>query len=122
MPISDPAKNREYQREWARRHREVYRRYRHKLRLRVIAKMGGKCVNCGCTIPDALEINHKNGGGRKEYHGNSASDRQKDMFFAIMNGKRKINDLELRCKVCNSLHYVEELKKLPGKWTVTWVP
>ena len=82
--------------------------------------MGGKCVNCGCTIPEALEINHKDGGGRKEYHSGSAGDRQKDMLFAILNESRSTNDLELRCKVCNILHYVESIKKLPGKWTVKW--
>ena len=84
--------------------------------------MGGKCVNCGCTIQDALEINHKNGGGRKEYHGGGAGDRQKDILFAIMNGTRRTEDLELGCKICNALHYIETIKKLLGKWTVMWAP
>jgi hypothetical protein len=96
--------------------------YRHKLRLRVIAKTGGECVNCGCTIPDALEINHKNGGGRREYRGGGAGDRQKDTLFGILNGTRSTNDLELRGKVCNTLHYAETIRKLPGKWTVKWTP
>jgi len=92
------------------------------LRPRVIAKMGGKRVNCGCTITDALKMNHSNGGGRKEYHGGSASDRRKDMLFAIMNGTRSTDDLELGCRVCNALHYTETVRKLPGKWTVMWTP
>jgi len=122
MPFSDPEKNREYQRKWARRHREVFIEYRRKLRQRVIDRLGGKCVNCGCTVLEALEINHKNGGGRKEYLGKGASDRSRDMLFAILNGKRSTDDLEIRCKVCNSLHYVETIRKLPGRWTVAWKP
>jgi 5-methylcytosine-specific restriction endonuclease McrA len=114
--------NREYQRAWAKRHREVQKEYRRKLRQRVITKMGGKCVNCGCDIQDALEINHKNGGGRKEYGGSGAGDYQKHMLFAILNGTRSMDDLELRCKVCNALHYVTMIKKLPGKWRVKWRP
>ncbi len=84
--------------------------------------MGGMCINCGCTIPDASEINHKNGGGRKEYHGGVRGDRQKDMLFAIMNGTRSTDDLEMRCRICNALHYAETVRKLPGKWTVMWTP
>lgn len=67
-----------------------------------------RCVSCGCDVVGIIEINHKNGGGRAEFlKGN-------DKFYrAIATGVRTIDDLELRCKVCNILHYVE-MKGIKG--------
>jgi hypothetical protein len=92
----------------------AYRRMRNAF----LTKVGqGKieCVNCGCNIPELLEVNHKKGGGgieRKSF-GNSGSGFRR----AVMSGKRTIDDLELTCRVCNALHYLEFThgKKLPYK-------
>lgn len=64
-----------------------------------------RCIICGCTIFEALEINHKNGGGNKEYR------KQRHLYFykAIISGRRKTDDLEIRCKVCNIVHLLEML-------------
>ena len=36
-------------------------RYRHKLKQRALAILGGKCVRCGFDDPRALQIDHING-------------------------------------------------------------
>jgi adenine-specific DNA methylase len=116
MPFKDKDKNRDYQKEWARKNRVKSYDYRRELRKRAINKLGGKCVNCGCNDYKALEINHINGGGGKEHkeHHNEA----KQVYLDIINGKRQ--DLDLRCKVCNALHYLVELKGLENYWNVTY--
>lgn len=56
---------------------------------------------CGCDNLDFLEINHKNGGGRKDnLHGHK-------LQAAINNGSRDIEDLEVVCRVCNAWHYLK---------------
>jgi hypothetical protein len=42
------------------------RQYRVRLRLEVVAAMGGRCRCCGETTPEFLAIDHVNGGGGKE--------------------------------------------------------
>jgi hypothetical protein len=110
-------KKREYQREWTRRNRKSQREYVRRLRLRVIEKLGGKCINCGCDNPEALEMNHINGGGAKEYRERHGAC-QKTLYFEILSDKR--NDIELTCKVCNALHCLVKIKGLENKWIVTY--
>lgn len=118
MPYKNKDKNREYQRRWGRKHQKEKREYRRKIRKKVLEKLGGKCVYCGCDIPEALELNHKNGGGNKEskLKGNIS------IYLAILNGSRKTDDLELTCRVCNGYYYLKEIKKIKGNWKITWIP
>lgn len=60
----------------------------------------------------ALEFNHINGGGCKETKNHNI------LYRDIINEKR--NDIELTCKVCNALHCLVKLKKLPNKWKITY--
>jgi DNA-directed RNA polymerase subunit M/transcription elongation factor TFIIS len=75
-----------------------------------------KCANCGCDDVRLLEINHKNGGGGAEYKkGKSAMSFYRDIAML----RRKTDDLELLCRVCNAKHYLElKFGKLPMeiKW------
>jgi hypothetical protein len=75
-----------------------------------------KCANCGCDDQRILEINHINGGGTQE----SKKGRLNGGFYAdIYMGRRDTSDLNLLCKVCNALHYLElKLGKLP--FSVVW--
>lgn len=74
------------------------------------------CVNCGCSKSDFLEINHINGGGSAA--GETKSGNSK-FILSIIRGERDISDLDLRCKLCNNLHYLElKFGKLPFK--VIW--
>ena len=83
------------------------------LKLRALQLISGleipRCNNCSCDTLEFLEINHKNGGGTRDYgmHGGN-------MYQAILWGRRtekgkiqrKTDDLEVLCRVCNSLHYL----------------
>ena len=94
------------------------REYTRQLRLKVIAILGGKCKKCGCSIPAALEINHKKGGGRQERKTNCR--RSKEFYLDIIKGRYDRKKLELTCRVCNAWHYLVVLKKIPDKWTIIW--
>ena len=58
-------KNSESKREW-------HVRYWAGMRKELIDFMGGKCVECGYSDIRALQIDHVNGGGRKEYQENKS--------------------------------------------------
>ena len=63
------------------------------------------CVRCGCTDLRFLEINHKNGGGKKESKTRAISGAP--IIQEIVNGTRKTDDLEILCRPCNHIHYLE---------------
>ena len=52
-----------------------------------------------------LEKNHKNGGGNREC-------RSKGQFtisdYDIIRGIRKVDDLEILCRPCNHIHFLEK--------------
>jgi hypothetical protein len=118
---------REYQREYMKAYRlrrikegRPYqwdaRGHLKKLRERALIKLGElKCVNCGCDVYELLEINHKNGGGRKEHAEKSYQKFLYDIIFERVN----ISDYEITCRLCNTLHYIESILNIKGH-CVTW--
>jgi len=90
------------------------------LRKRVLFKIGGsvpaRCVRCGCDDYRLLEINHKNGGGTSErdYVGKIQA-----FYWNIIKGRRPTDDLEILCRPCNSIHWLE-LKYGPLPMRVVW--
>lgn len=66
-----------------------------------------KCDNCGCNDKRLIEINHKNGGGTKEFK-MVHKGHIREFYRAINNGTREVDDLNLLCKICNTLHHVQE--------------
>lgn len=80
--------------------------------LNVVSNNNPICVRCGCDNVRLLEINHKTGGGREETNG-----KYNTKFYSnILNGTRKVNDLEILCKVCNAWHALElKYGELPYK-------
>lgn len=122
MPYKDPEKQRDFNREWARKKRLTNPesiRYRE-LRTKVLEKLGNKCIYCGCDIPEALEINHKNGGGSVDINPRKRNRSSRQFYLDILSGRRKTDDLELTCRVCNSVHYLVELKGLGEHWKVLY--
>ena len=85
---------------------------------RAMDKVGGAiCKRCGCDELDFLEFNHKNGGGCKEYK----KTKYAPMTDKILTHKRNIDDLEILCRVCNALEFLErknnkQSKKFEVKW------
>ncbi len=72
----------------------------HTNRRKVIELLGGKCVRCGITDWRILQVNHINGNGSKERKIKGSS----GIFREILNGKRTLIDLDLRCANCNILY------------------
>lgn len=132
MPYKDPEKQKEAQhnhylknkfeyinrsKAWKETNRIRVRESERKIRKRVLELLGGTCIYCGCEIPEALEINHKNGGGYNEKNYKKC---RTSFYLDILSGRRTKDDLELTCRVCNAVHYLEKLKNLGKHWTVIY--
>ena len=95
-------KDKNYNKYAAKKMREYYKR----LRLQALQKITGSekplCNRCSCDFLPLLNINHKNGGGRRErtQYGNT-----REFYRVIVRGTRKLIDLEVLCRVCNAIHY-----------------
>lgn len=116
MPYKDKDKQRAYQSKWVKKNRIKQNEYIQKMKIKAYKILGEKCINCGCDDIQALEFNHKNGGGAAEYRAHGGC--QKQLILDIVAGRRK--DIELTCRVCNALHYLVKLKGLKNKWKVTY--
>jgi hypothetical protein len=72
-------------------------------KLKALKMVGdAECVRCGCDELDFLEFNHTEGGGCKDW--------RKNKGVAMMDrviGGRDTEDLEILCRICNALHYLE---------------
>jgi predicted Zn-ribbon and HTH transcriptional regulator len=81
----------------------------HRSVLYVVAGTTDVKCKCGCNDIRFLEINHINGGGTKEFRAKGSR-----VYWDIIQHKRPVDDLEVMCKVCNALHYLElKYGKLP---------
>jgi len=94
------------------KNREEYlkqaKKYKLKRKIKALEMVGrGKieCVNCGCKDIRTLNINHINGNGRKD---NNHIKGNIDFYSRILNGKRKIDDLNLLCQVCNWAYFIKQ--------------
>lgn len=88
--------------------KERGRKWRIRLRkvvFNIISHNNPVCENCGCDDFRLLEINHKNGGGTKDL--GRYGRRTNQFVWDIYKGIRKIDDLNLLCRVCNAKHYLE---------------
>ena len=119
MP-SNKEKQREYDKQYRKKNRarirEVEKAYAQKLRQKVVEKLGGKCIYCGCDIPEALEVNHIHGLEGVDPRHRSTT---RSGLCAIIRGEYDCK-IELTCRVCNASHYLEKILKLNGKWTVSF--
>jgi hypothetical protein len=105
--------------------RGIYKKYHARQRERALGVIANgskiECINCHCADLRLLEINHKNGGGRHEF--GDSNDRNKRALWRfyrdIISGKRSTDDLEITCRVCNALHYLQS-KYGPLPFTIVW--
>jgi hypothetical protein len=87
------------------RQRILNRRHRAKVKTELFGVLGGECAICGFTDIRALQIDHINGGGKKEkyrLHGRQM------LYFSILE-KIKIGSKEYQilCANCNWIKRVE---------------
>ena len=103
----------EYDKKYGKERRKAERELVRNVVFNLISNNNPCCANCGCDDKRLLEINHKNGGGGKELK----KGKNTNVFmWDIYMGRRKTNDLNLLCRPCNSLHYLElKYGKLPLK-------
>ena len=86
--------------------KEKCRKYKKKLREKVLSIISNgkiECTKCGCDKIELLEINHKNGKGNKE----RKEKHPFNLMMSIYKRERKTDDLEILCKVCNSLDHLK---------------
>lgn len=118
--------HREYMRtymvEWRRRRQESadydpeeerkkWREQHKQVRERAMDRLGGRlCANCGCDDFSILEINHIHGGGRKSLK--LTDNRQ--FYRAIVNDKVDLSAYNVLCRVCNALHFVQDVLGIKG--------
>lgn len=76
---------------------------RHNWRMRILALLilGGRCAVCGVSDLRILQINHRDGGGRREIGPGRDARR---FYRSIVNGERNTDDLEVRCANHNVLY------------------
>ena len=80
-----------------------------------------RCPGCGCTDVRLLEVNHVNGGGGRE--AKAKGDSNKTMYADIAMGRRGVEDLDIRCRPCNAVHYLElKYPDVKGRLVVAWLP
>lgn len=94
-----------YAREYRIRTNYSVRRHQ-KLKLKALEVVGCgkiKCSRCGTSDIRILEINHINGGGNKERRSKVSS---YYWYTSIIKGERKIDDLNILCKICNLLYFL----------------
>jgi hypothetical protein len=109
-------------RRWKKKNPDSYgcswKKYNAKRRKNVLLMVSDNliCERCGCDTIELLEINHKNGGGLKEVK------RSNQKFYtSILNGSRTTDDLNILCKMCNILHYIE-MKYGKQPYILRWNP
>ena len=104
------------------RHPERVRELRRKIYIsrkkRAMELIGGaKCSRCGCDVIEFLEFNHIDGGGCKEIK------KGKHVYMAdrLLSGKRSPNGLDILCRICNALDFLERKNKEQSKrFKIRW--
>src|SRR3990167_1494667 len=101
--------------DWKEHRKEQNRKERVRVLL-LVGKKDIKCVRCGCDDSRLLEINHKNGEGKKDFGDGRY---MREFYRKIIRLERRVEDLEILCRVCNARHYLElKYGKLPIE--ITW--
>lgn len=113
---------REYMVAWRKRRKESedfnpeeerrkWREQHQRVREKAMERLGGKvCSGCGCDEFSVLEINHIHGGGRKALK----TTQNRQLYRAIMNDKADLNEYNVLCRICNALHYVQDVLGVKG--------
>lgn len=103
-----PKESAEYNPEEERR---KWREQHQKVREKAMERLGGKqCSNCGCDDFSILEINHIKGGGRIALKTTS----NRKLYLDIVKDRVDLKEYNVLCRVCNALHYVQDILGING--------
>ncbi len=94
---------RNYRKIHAKEKRLKSRQYHHKMKIKLLNFLGGKCVRCGFSDFRALQIDHVNGGGVKERKSITKMF-SKYIFEKIQQGNK---EYQLLCANCNWIKRAE---------------
>ena len=95
---------------------EYDKKAHRRLRAKVFEVLGGEqCSNCGCNVFEILEINHINGGGRRELK----TKQTRQLYRDIIHERVKQDNYNVLCRVRNALHYVETVLGIVG-FQIRW--
>jgi len=82
-----------------------YKKHRESLKKRAYFKICGSvfpcCVRCGCDDVRLLEVNHKVPCGK----GNRRAGQ--NLLCDVVSGKLPVDNLEILCRPCNAIHWLE---------------
>ena len=137
MPLKDPNKRREYNKEYSERNKEkvkiwkrtwvinnkekVYtnsRNWWHRLKQEIFELLGTKCSNPNCPIPSekldirALQIDHVRGGGMRHIKNVPRNHYYKSILNEIKAGSK---DYQLLCAYCNWMKRFENKEYRHGR-------
>ena len=103
----------EYYEEKKMKERKAHKKYMTKMRTFILKRLGNKCCQCGFDDVRALQIDHINGGGRKE----------RDKIGSTSSYYRMLRDLsdneiyekyQLLCANCNMIKVTTNKEKAYG--------
>lgn len=80
--------------------------YRNKLRIEILNFLGGACIKCNFSDPRALQVDHVNGGGKKELRTITSYNK----YFKMI--KSNPEKYQLLCANCNWIKRVENKEHL----------
>jgi len=85
------------------RHKACVRKYRQQARLKVLMRLGGKCVRCGFDDPRALQIDHLNGSAKNDPNARAYPQRGGMLIFNLvhMSDQELRSTYQLLCANCN---------------------
>jgi hypothetical protein len=88
----------EKQKRYVLNHNHLQRKYRNKIRMKIIELLGGKCVRCGFSDIRALQIDHVNGDGYKDRRRYNCDVKYRKTLKEIKDGSKRY---QLLCANCN---------------------
>lgn len=102
-------KMKEYDLKYKKERGKISRERIKKVVFNILSNNNPICVNCGCDDNRLLEVNHIHGGGGKELRRGKHTN---VFMWDIYMGRRKTDDLNLLCRVCNALDYLKRKYKV----------
>lgn|SRR3990167_5464866 len=92
-------KNKEYIKQW-------HRKNRREVATKIISILGDKCFRCGESDKRILQVDHKNGGGRKHYKQKGGHYQMyKEILLSVEKSEGKY---QLLCANCNLIEGIEK--------------
>lgn len=102
------------------KHKKYSKKSRESKRRILFNMLGGCfCSECGCDIFEALELNHKNGGGY--FESRKLNLRGSALYNKIISTPSIHKNYNVLCRVCNANHYLRDIKNIKeGTWQINF--